>query len=103
MLRHFNAHGHRFPVSENLQLDSVSYHILIEFQRKIAHTANGPAAEAHDDIADLQSDFIGRFVRYYIFDQHTIFRLEVECSSESRSDSPNKNADLSAMHVSVLL
>src|SRR5262249_11548344 len=55
MLRHLNVHSHRLAASENLQLDGVSYNVLIKFQRKIAHTANGPTAKAHDHVPDLHS------------------------------------------------
>src|SRR5262245_49693081 len=103
MFRHLEVHRQWFSVSENLQMNSVSYHVLVKFQRQIAHTANGPAAEAHNDIADLDSDFVSRLIGYDVFDEHTIFRLEVECSGQSRCDGPNKNADLSPMHVPVLL
>src|SRR5262245_19512701 len=103
MLRHLNVHTHRLTASENLQLDGVSYNVLIKFQRKIAHTPNGPSAKTHDHVADLHSNFVGRLVGYHVFNQHTILRFEVECPGQDRSDSSNKKADLSSMYVPVLL
>src|SRR5262245_52692577 len=103
MFRHLNVHSHRLTASENLQLHGVSYNVLIKFQRKIAHTANGSSAKARNHVADLHSNFVGRLVGYHVFNQHTILRFEVECPGQGRSDSSNKKTDLSAMYVSVLL
>src|ERR1700719_5195267 len=55
--------------------------------------------DCNNNVSHVQTGGVRRALRVDIFDQDSVLRGQVQCSSQSRCDRANKNSNLMVMHM----